>query len=80
MVENSNGILYPTHDSTTEVIIQRTIEGIQRMITLHPSSQGDEEDGAPTHKEPAIEISLAAKRHWKLQIKILRETPSDEKS
>ena len=77
MVENSKGILYTTHDSTTEVIIQRTIGGIQRMITLHPSSQGDEGDGAATRKEPAIEISLAAKRHWELQIKTLREAPRE---
>ena len=47
------------------------------MITLHPPIQGEEGDGAPTRKEPAIEISLAAKRHWELQIKILREAPRD---
>jgi len=30
-------------------------------------------------KEPVIEISLASKRHWELEIKTLRETPRDEK-
>ena len=63
--------------TSTGSLIQRTIDGIQRMITLHPPIQGEEGDGAPTRKEPAIEISLAAKRHWELQIKILREAPRD---
>jgi hypothetical protein len=70
-------MVYSTYDSTAEVLIQKTIEGIQRMITLHRPIQGDEGDGAPTRKEPAIEISLAAKRHWELQIKTLREAPRD---
>ena len=49
------------------------------MITIHPPCQGEEGDGAPPHKEPAIEISLAAKRHWESEIKILRDAPRDEK-
>jgi hypothetical protein len=72
-------MVYSVYDSTTELLIQRTIDGIQRMITIHhPSSQGEEEgDGAPTRKEPAIEISLASKKHWELQIKTLQDAPRD---
>jgi hypothetical protein len=33
-----------------------------------------------TAKEPVIQISLAEKRQWELEIKILREAPSDEKA
>jgi hypothetical protein len=69
-------MVYSIND-TTEVHIQRTIEGIQRLITIHPPSQGDEGDGAPTRKKPAIEISLAAKRHWESQIKTLQDVPRD---
>jgi hypothetical protein len=50
------------HDSTspssTEIIIQKTIEGIQRMISPY-SLQGE---GEVTTKA-VIEISLAAKKH-----------------
>jgi PleD family two-component response regulator len=60
--------------SSTEAVIQRTIEGIQRMISLH-NTEG--EKGTTTRKEEVIEISLAAKKHWELQIKILRDTLRD---
>ena len=60
--------------SSTEAVIQRTIEGIQRMISINNSSQGEEE-GVRTGKELAIEISLAMKRHWESEIKILRDAP-----
>ena len=60
--------------SSTEAVIQRTIEGIQRMISLH-NTEG--EKGTTTRTEGVIEISLAAKKHWELQIKILRDTPRD---
>jgi hypothetical protein len=72
------------HDSTIsiEVIIQRTIEGIQRMISPH-KNQGEgeieekiKEKGAATKGE-VIEISLATKRHWELQIRTLQEAPRD---
>ena len=57
--------------------MQRTIEGIQRMISL-PNNVGEEEkekEGATT--EEVIEISLASKRHWELQIRTLQEAPRD---
>jgi PleD family two-component response regulator len=60
--------------SSAEAIIQRTIGGIQRMMSLH-NTEG--EKGTTTRTEEVIEISLAAKRHWELQIKILRDTPRD---
>jgi hypothetical protein len=59
-----------------EVIIQRTIEGIQRMISLR-NNQGEEEKGRRTTTEPVIEISLTSKRHWELQIRTLQEAPRD---
>jgi hypothetical protein len=47
MVENNNndGLVYPLPDST-EAVIQRTIEGIQRLIKIHnsPQGEGDEEE------------------------------------
>ena len=55
--------------------MQRTIEGIQRMIS-HPNNEGEEEkekEGATTQE--VIEISLAAKKHWELEIKTLQEAP-----
>jgi hypothetical protein len=62
-----------------EVIIQRTIDGIQRMISVrNNNSQGEKEEGAPTGKEPTtIEISLAMRRHWESEIKILRDAPRE---
>jgi len=67
------------HDSTAEeVIIQRTIEGIQKMISIHDdNNQGEKKRVTTTTKEAAIEISLAAKKHWELEIKILRDAPRD---
>jgi hypothetical protein len=40
MVDNS--LVYPVSSSTTEAIIQRTTEGIQKLIKVH-NSPGDEE-------------------------------------
>ncbi len=68
-------MLNANHDST-EVMIQRTIEGIQRMISIHKDrGEGEKERGATT--EEVIEISLAAKRHWELEIRTLQEAPRD---
>jgi hypothetical protein len=47
------------------------------MISIH-NNEEEKEKGITT-KEPVIEISLAAKRHWESEIKILREAPRDEK-
>jgi hypothetical protein len=63
-----------TPSSAPEVVIQRTIEGIQRMIGLH-NNEGEQEKGITT--EAPIQISLAAKRHWQSEIKVLREAPRD---
>ena len=70
MVENNNdGLVYLLPDSS-EVIIQRMIDGIQRMISVNNNSQGEEEvNGAVTGKElTTIEISLAMKKHWESEI------------
>lgn len=72
----SLSLVYSTLPST-EVIIQRTIDGIQRMISVNNNNQGSEEDGAKTGNQPEIEISLAMKRHWESEIKILRDAPRD---
>jgi hypothetical protein len=54
------------------------IDGIQRMISVSNNiSEGEEEEEAATGKEPTIEISLAAKRHWESEIKILPDAPRD---
>ena len=50
------------------------------MIRIHPDQGGEQESAAAGgHKKPAIEISLASKRHWESEIKILRDAPRDEK-
>jgi hypothetical protein len=55
MVHNS--LVYQLSDST-EAVIQRRIEGIQRMIKIHNSpNQGEEEE--EQEEEPAIKINPA---------------------
>ena len=44
------------------------------MISINNNSQGEEE-GVRTGKELTIEISLAMKRHWESETKILRDAP-----
>lgn len=61
-----------TKDSDIESVIQRAIEGIQRMIKPHA---GDDEETT----KAVIEINPAMKRHWQSEIKILREAPRDAK-
>jgi hypothetical protein len=71
MVDNNNdGLVYPVPDSTDE-IIQRTIDGIQKIIRPHESNEGQ------TPQVPVIQINPAMKRHWESEIKILREAPRD---
>jgi hypothetical protein len=74
MVHNS--LVYRS-SSSTEAVIQRTIEGIQRLIKIHnsPQGEGDEEE----EQEPVMQINPAMKRHGESQIKILRDAPRDEK-
>jgi hypothetical protein len=42
---------YSLYDSTTESLIQRTIEGIQRMISIRNNTQGGNEKGITMTKE-----------------------------
>jgi hypothetical protein len=72
-------LVYSTSSHSTEVIIQRLIDGIQRMISVR-NNNSQEEEGAPTGKEPAIKISLAMKKHWESEIKILRDAPRMQRS
>ena len=75
---NRFGIFSSWLYNTNRIIIQRTIDEIQRTISLH-NNQGEEKGATKT--ERPIQISLASKRHWELEIKILRDAPRDpEKS
>ena len=70
--------IYDSTEEEKEEIIQRTIQWIQRMISLHNIEwEIEKEKGITTTKEALIEISLAAKKHWELEIKILRDAPRD---
>jgi hypothetical protein len=66
-----NSLVYRS-SSSTEAVIQRTIEGIQKMIRVRDSPPGEE-------GKAVIQINPAMKRHWESEIKILREAPRDEK-
>ena len=69
---NSKSLVYPISDST-EAIISRTIEGIQKMIRRYESKEGE------TPQVAVIQINPAMKQHWESEIKILRDAPRDEK-
>jgi hypothetical protein len=48
------------------------------MISVRSNNSQGEKEGTTTDKEPTtIEISLAMKRHWESEIKILRDAPRD---
>jgi len=66
---NNNDNQDSIHDST-EAVIQRTIQGIQKMIRVHESPA---EEG-----KAVIQINPAIKRHFELEIKILQDAPRDE--
>jgi hypothetical protein len=71
MVDNDSNLVYPIPDST-ELIIQRTIDGIQKMIRPYETK----EEGK-TPQLAVIEINPAMKRNWETEIKILRDAPRD---
>jgi hypothetical protein len=73
---NNDGLVYHLSNSNAESIIQRTIEGIQRVIKPYAGNDGTDDE---TTKAVIIEINPAMKRHWESEIKILREAPRDEK-
>jgi hypothetical protein len=60
------GLVYSIHDST-EVAIQKMVEGAQRMIRVNNSQA----------EEPEIKNNPAMKRHLELQIKTLQNAPRD---
>ena len=70
---NDGLLVYTLPNSDTELVIQRAIEGIQRMISPYEGI----DDEATT--KAVIEINPAMKRHWESEIKILRDAPRDEK-
>jgi hypothetical protein len=72
MVNNNNndGLVHPVPDST-ELIIQRAIKGIQKMIIPYECKEGE------TPQVAVIQINPAMKRHWESEIKILRDAPRD---
>lgn len=69
---NNNDRVDPVSDST-ELVIQRIIEGIQRMIKVNNSQRGEEEE----EEESVIQINPAMKNHLELEIKTLRDAPRD---
>jgi hypothetical protein len=72
MVNNNNndGLVYPVPDST-ELIIQRAIKGIQKMIKPYECKEGE------IPRVAVIEVNPAMKQHWESEIKILRDAPRD---
>ena len=60
-------MVYLIQDSTEEVI-QKMIEGAQRMISINNSQE----------EESEIRISSAAKRHFELEIETSQNAPTDE--
>lgn len=74
---NNNDRVDPVSDST-ELVIQRIIEGIRRMIKVNNSQRGEgEEEEEEEEEESAIRINPAMKNHWELEIKTLRDAPRD---
>jgi hypothetical protein len=71
MVNNNNdGLVLPVPDST-ELIIRRTIKGIQKIIRPYESKEGE------TPPVTVAQINPAMKKHWESEIKILRSAPRD---
>jgi hypothetical protein len=62
------GLVYSIED-LTEQVIQRMIEGIQKMIRVNNND---------SQQEPEVRISSAAKRHLEREIKTLQNAPRDE--
>jgi hypothetical protein len=54
---------------STEQVIQRMIEGTQKMIRVNNND---------SQQEPELRISSAAKRHFELEIETLQNAPRDE--
>lgn len=71
---NEGGMVYPIPNSDTELVIQRAIAGIQRMISPYDGNNDNQ-----TTTKAVIQINPAMKRHWESEIKILRDAPRDEK-
>lgn len=74
--DKNDGLVHIINDLSTELVIQRAIEGIQRMIRPYA---GDDAEGKASVTKAVIEVNPAMKRHWESEVKILREAPRDEK-
>jgi hypothetical protein len=59
--------------SSTEAIIQRTIEGIQKLINPQCGNMISGEDATAV----VITVNPVMKKHWELKIKILQDAPRD---
>jgi hypothetical protein len=53
-------------NDSTEVAIQKMIEGIQRMIRVSNNNNNNNNDDS--QQEPEVRISSATKRHFELEI------------
>jgi predicted secreted Zn-dependent protease len=60
-----------------EEIIQRTIDGIQKLINPQHGNNNNSMTSEAEAATTGIAIILAMKDHWESQIKILRESPRD---
>jgi hypothetical protein len=62
------GLVYSIHDST-EVAIQKMVEGAQRMIRINNSQEEEQPE--------IVKINPVMKRHLELEVRTLQNAPGD---
>jgi PleD family two-component response regulator len=78
VINNNNSCINKEEDSTktiqdsTEVIIQRTVEGIKKLLNPQYENTTPEEEAAA-----AIKVNPVIKKYAELKIKILQDSPRD---
>ncbi len=78
VINNNNSCINKEEDSTktiqdsTEVIIQRTVEGIKKLLNPQYDNTTPEEEAAA-----AIKVNPVIKKYAELKIKILQDSPRD---
>jgi hypothetical protein len=60
-------LVYSIQDSTAEVVIQKMIEGRQRMIRVS-NNNNNNSDSQQAEEPEIIRINPAMKRHYELEI------------
>jgi hypothetical protein len=61
-------LVYPIHDST-EQVIQKMVEGAQRMIRINNSQEEEQPE--------IVKINPVMKRHLELEVRTLQNAPGD---